>query len=568
MRLPTLALRRKRPPLELPTSAVLRQPPHSLPILSAEELLTQRREPCNRIEELVGTTPKHFEQFYGTALQRYARFVQQLPASESHHHAYAGGLLDHGLEVLINALKLRQGYLLPPGAAPEDIVHRHDLWTYAVFAAALVHDVAKAAVDQIVTAYSADGGRTWVWNPWIGDLPDEADAHWYRTEFMRNRQYRLHEKASPLFAQRLLGAEGMAWLASDREAFSAWLGWVSGDTLQSGVLGEIVGQADGSSVARDLGAQPSPRTTVAAGKVIPLQEKLITALRFLIDERELPLNRNGAACWRVGDDLWLVSKRTVDALRAHLMQTGHSGIPTQNDRLYDVLQEHGILVPCDDRAIWRAEVAGDGWAHELTLIRIPLARIWTNLDQWPEPFNGQIKPRTLEHDTRPADAVLSSSSEECAESGDTARIATDTPPPAKPDSSPTGADSKPLKQASSSLGNSVIDWVRQGLADRSIDYNQPHARVHLVPEGVLLISPGLFQDYAHAHPEESWETVQKRFFKLGLHQRTTSGTNVHTYQVVGGNRATRVNGIVIPDVERLFTPPAPKPNPHLRPNSR
>lgn len=70
-------------------------------------------------------------------------------------------------------------------------------------------------------------------------------------------------------------------------------------------------------MARNLGAEPGQRAAFSA--VVPLHEKLIAALRFLIDEKELPLNRNGAAGWRVGDGLWMVSKRTVDAIRLHLV---------------------------------------------------------------------------------------------------------------------------------------------------------------------------------------------------------------------------------------------------------
>jgi hypothetical protein len=119
----------------------------------------------------------------------------------------------------------------------------------------------------------------------------------------------------------------------------------------------------------------------------------VTGLRYLLDQGELPLNRNGAAGWLVGDDLWLVSKRAIDALRAHLIAEGHSGIPSSNDRIYDTLQEHGILEPCGERAIWHTTVAGAGWSHELTLIRISVRRIWAEPDSRPGCFEGTVTPR-------------------------------------------------------------------------------------------------------------------------------------------------------------------------------
>jgi len=83
---------------------------------------------------------------------RFAELVQQLPASEYHHHAHPGGLLDHSLEVAAFAAKLRQRHLLPAGAAPEDQAREAEAWTAGIIYAALLHDVGKIATDmEIIT---------------------------------------------------------------------------------------------------------------------------------------------------------------------------------------------------------------------------------------------------------------------------------------------------------------------------------------------------------------------------------------------------------------------------------
>ena len=48
---------------------------------------------------------------------------------ENHHHAYPGGMLDHGLEIVAYALKLRQSYLLPAGVTPEAQAAQAEAWT-------------------------------------------------------------------------------------------------------------------------------------------------------------------------------------------------------------------------------------------------------------------------------------------------------------------------------------------------------------------------------------------------------------------------------------------------------
>ena len=100
---------RKRPPVAAaPSPAPVTDLPKGLlqPESAASLLATPRRQKL--LEHIWQRTP----------LERYAELVQQFPASESHHHAYPGGMLDHGLEIVAYALKLRQSHLLPIGASP------------------------------------------------------------------------------------------------------------------------------------------------------------------------------------------------------------------------------------------------------------------------------------------------------------------------------------------------------------------------------------------------------------------------------------------------------------------
>jgi Putative helicase len=86
---------------------------------TANELLLPHTAILNEIVGLAGVPRDIYRRYYQTAIHNYAIFVQQLPASESHHHSALGGMLQHGLQVSLVALKLRRAYLLPPGASPE-----------------------------------------------------------------------------------------------------------------------------------------------------------------------------------------------------------------------------------------------------------------------------------------------------------------------------------------------------------------------------------------------------------------------------------------------------------------
>ncbi|MCI0666907.1 MAG: TraI domain-containing protein [Methylococcaceae bacterium] len=511
----------------------------------------------NEVEELAGVPREFYRRYYETALHNYANFVQQLPASENHHHATLGGILQHGLEVSVNALKLRRAYLLPPGATPEMVIQKQDLWTYAIFSAALCHDLSKPAVDQTVALFDAEGKES-QWVPWKGPMPESIKS--YRTKFRRDRVHRLHEKASLLLVGHILPKEGIAWLSDDLSAFSQWVACIGGDTDQAGPIGEIVRRADRESVVRNLGAEPDAQTFVSGAK--PLHEKLLTGLRHLLTEGELPLNRNGAAGWLVGKDLWLVSKRAIDTLRAHLLAEGHSGIPNRNDRIFDELQQRSILIPCNDRAIWRAKVKGDDWDHELTLIRLPTENVWTDPETRPEPFSGEVipvepvqttagsKPGELDgemddpdtdENNRPdgnSDYRLAELLPEISDKGNI--LSTDSANHAE-----SARYSVPQIQ-NDDPGQKFLHWLQENIRNRGLTVDSPGSRIYNVPEGMFLVSPAIFKEYVeHTGEESSWDQVQKRFLKLNVHKKTPDGLNVHKHNVNGA----LLHGILLSEIE-------------------
>ncbi|MGH8578780.1 MAG: MobH family relaxase [Gammaproteobacteria bacterium] len=359
-----------------PATFVRALPGGRIPVQSADQLLAapERQARVQVLEDLTRLTPAHFEVLYRQALRNYAAYVQQLPASEAHHHAGLGGLLDHGFEAAVLALKLRRAHLLPPGAATEVIDAQADLWSYACFTAVLLHDIGKPAMDQKAELFDKHNGSLGPWDPWAG--PMHADA--YEARFVRNRNYRLHQRAAPLLARFIIPVEGLRWLTAEREMLTAWLAVVNGNPEEAGPLGNIVEEADRLSTAADLTGNV-PRQ-IATARVRPLHERLITGLRYLMDSQQLPLNRPGAAGWLIGDELWLVVKTALDALRAHLLQEGQSGIPGDNRRLMDELQQRGVLIPNGERAVWSAQVTLGEWQQALTLLRFPVTSLARSAD--------------------------------------------------------------------------------------------------------------------------------------------------------------------------------------------
>ncbi len=75
-----------------------------------------RQQALHQVAAITALPPERYRSLVLTVIERYAGFVQRLPASEARHHAGLGGMLDHGLEVALQALLIRRGKLLPVGA--------------------------------------------------------------------------------------------------------------------------------------------------------------------------------------------------------------------------------------------------------------------------------------------------------------------------------------------------------------------------------------------------------------------------------------------------------------------
>ena len=550
-------------------------PPYSdcFPVLTPQELIACRKKPINTIQQLAGVPKAHWRSLYLEALLSFAGYVQQLPASESHHHPGAGGLLDHCLEVVIHALRNRRGHLLPQGGDAEEITAKKDVWTYAVFSAALLHDIGKPLMDQTITLYDKHGRELGIWNALTTPI---TDAHWYRIRYRKDRQYRLHERAALLLTNLILPSPALNWLSADRTLLAAWLASISGLYEDAGIIGEIVQQADGLSVSENLGAsvpgQPLP------GARTPLHERLLTGLRYLLKENQIPLNRNGAAAWFDGKHLWLVSKRGIDSLRDHLTQEGHGGIPTRNDRIFDELQQNNVLIANQDRSIWKVNVSDEGWSHTLTCLCFAAEKIWPDPSSRPNTFEGSITPEsdsgkytteeTASNTVENPEPYQSVHKLDIA--GETDKKETEFDPVAF--FSPTTDTQTPTEQKvhereESSLttmdedaGQTFRAWLHDGLLKDKFETNSVNARIHSVKEGLLLVSPGIFKDY----DKTNWQHVQKRFQKLKLHRKTAQGTNIYTYQVTGKRNKSRIKGFLIEEPNTVFAGiKLPSPNPHL-----
>ena len=552
----------------------------------------RRQKMLEHIWQRASLSREQFERLYRHPIARYAELVQLLPASQNHHHAHLGGMLDHGLEIVAYALKIRQTYLLPIGAPPESQSAQAEAWTAAAAYAALIHDLGKIIVDVHI---ELEDGQ--IWHPWHGPIKRA-----YRFRYVDGRNYQLHGAAAALIYTQVLTPDILDWLIGFSELWAQLIFILAGHYEHAGILGEIVVKADQASVAQALGG--NPLRALSAPKQ-SLQRQLADGLRYLVRDT-LRLNQadGPADGWLTHDALWLVSKPIADQLRAYLLTQGVEGIPSSNATFFNMLQDQGVIqTNAQDKAIWKATIDnGRGWRNTFTLLRLSPALIWTDANDRPAAYSGTVQvdesgtpdaqslPSTLQKPPQvdsatPFAATTNALFEHLPPStSDPAEVEAlmalldniKAPLESRPDTSPSQPET-PLADAGNEdvtetltapprqkieLGQGFVDWLKEGIAARRIIINDTKALVHTVAGTAMLVTPGIFKRFvlefpaleaqAKAQELNAWQLVQRSFEKLKLHRKTAKSLNIWTCNVVGPRSTKKLRGYLLNDPLTVF----------------
>ena len=552
----------------------------------------RRQKMLEHIWQRASLSRAQFERLYRHPIARYAELVQLLPASQNHHHAHLGGMLDHGLEIVAYALKIRQTYLLPIDAPPESQSAQAEAWTAAAAYAALIHDLGKIIVDVHI---ELEDGQ--IWHPWHGPI-----RRAYRFRYVAGRNYQLHGAAAALIYTQVLTPDILDWLIGFSELWAQLIFILAGHYEHAGILGEIVVKADQASVAQALGG--NPLRALSAPKQ-SLQRQLADGLRYLVRDT-LRLNQadGPADGWLTHDALWLVSKPIADQLRAYLLTQGVEGIPSSNATFFNMLQDQGVIqTNAQDKAIWKATIDnGRGWRNTFTLLRLSPALIWTDANDRPAAYSGTVQvdesgtpdaqslPSTLQQPPQVDSATpfaattnalfehLPPSSSDPAEVEALMALLDNIKAPleSRPDTSPSQPET-PLADAGNEdvtetltapprqkieLGQGFVDWLKEGIAARRIIINDTKALVHTVAGTAMLVTPGIFKRFvlefpaleaqAKAQELNAWQLVQRSFEKLKLHRKTAKSLNIWTCNVVGPRSTKKLRGYLLNDPLTVF----------------
>ena len=396
-----------------------------LPVLSARALidLTGQYSRLAHIRRIVQIDDVTYQTLYQDTIERFAELVQLMPASQAHHHAVPGGLFVHTLEVLEHALTLRRQHKLPMFATEKQQEDERHLWTYAVFLAALLHDVGKRLT---LCRFILDNNREL--EPFSSDPAQLAGRH-YRIVFNDPKYHVLHEQIGLAFIGHLLSPLAQDFILPRLHVMQQVMGYIHGDDDAAEIIGKIVRQADQQSTGESL--QHIPTRRFKGATLENIGERLMTRLRHLLADNRFAINTRNGNVYTTGDFhtgyTYILSKTLADTLRNSLHEDGQNDIPSDNNRIFDILGEHGFAERnADGKVMHYLKRTLQGKSDTYTVLKFRTARLLTTL---PQPFPGDlVEVASRDEVAAPAYAAVAKSA--VPASHQPAPIPASSPPPA------------------------------------------------------------------------------------------------------------------------------------------
>ena len=333
---------------------VPRYPPFmkGLPTVEPERLIAQHPEILTQYKRAVIVPPDQYDKFYMGALRRFAAYAHLLPASQTHHHRGAGGLLRHSMEVALWSLQGADAMLLSMGKTPAQRRSIEPRWQLTAFLAGLCHDVGKPATDLTVT----NSDRNLTWKPLTENLYDWAKRNKVNSYFLdwRNGRGKQHVSLSNILSERIIGTEALQWIDEGGTDLVVWLmEALNGSPGATNPLYDLVIQADSSSTERDLKTLGVAMAGYELG--VPIERHLMDIMRRLIKEGIWQVNELGARVWNINGGIYLVWPASGEEIAAKVRTDDLKGFPRTADGILDMLLERGLAFVREsgDERFWK-----------------------------------------------------------------------------------------------------------------------------------------------------------------------------------------------------------------------
>lgn len=341
-----------------------------LPARSVDELLGPHADFIARIKLAYGADADTFRKELYSLIERYARYVNMLPATADNYFSGAGGLFRMGLEIAFFALQATDGQIFSGRSTISNRRHLEPRWRHATFVAGLCCELHRTLSHLVV---SDENGQEWP--AYLVPLTDWLEQHRVKRFFLRWVPNAEETRSLGVFAlPQIIPQETMHYLAQDNAVVVPhMMAAISGMPAyrDHNIVDQLVRRASALVIDRDLRTSADRIGKPQIGS--HLERYLIDAMRRLVlNGNAWTPNGERSRVWYGSDGLFIVWPQACIDIVKLLEADQLPGIPKSPETMLDILLDAGVLEPRDATAAsWMIYPPEAKEAIEAVKLKIP-----------------------------------------------------------------------------------------------------------------------------------------------------------------------------------------------------
>lgn len=319
-----------------------------LPARSVEELLAPHMDFIARIKLAYGADGETFHKDLYGLIERYARYVNMLPATADNYFSGAGGLFRLGLEIAFYALQATDGQIFSGRSTITNRRHLEPRWRTATFIAGLCCELHRTLSHLVV---SDEHGNEWP--AYMVPLTDWLGQQHAQRFFLRWVPNAQESRSLGVFAlPHIIPQHTLHYLAQDNAVVVPhMMAAISGMPAyrEHNILDQLVRHASALVIDRDLTTSADRIGKPQLGS--HLERYLVDAMRRLVlgNTAWLP-NGEKSRVWYGVDGLFIVWPHACADIVRLLEADQLPGIPRSPETMLDILLDAGVLQARDASA--------------------------------------------------------------------------------------------------------------------------------------------------------------------------------------------------------------------------
>ncbi|WEA32920.1 TraI domain-containing protein (plasmid) [Aeromonas hydrophila] len=308
---------------------------------SPEALLKRHMPLLQNLSAFTQLDETRFNQIYMELFRNLAAWCQHLPASERHHHAHLGGLLEHSIEVAVYSARIA-GRFLYISDGEEQISQWQALYIFAMTSAGALHDIGKLLTDVDVVVMKGSN-----MTPWLPHLGPMAPGTKYIYRYNDRRQHGVHEVASLPLIFQIMPKAALSWIWKKSIIRDEWLATIGGKAMElGGNIGRCVIECDSQSTGDAMADAPvavAAQATVNSSLAKRPQIHALAIKGITLSLRDFEPNKKNSPYWVSQHFIACVAPRFVECIRSAL-GTENQFLPDNTSLIYDTMGDNGMLI--------------------------------------------------------------------------------------------------------------------------------------------------------------------------------------------------------------------------------